>query len=337
MIAEESSNLARIGGSVRFWILVVVGAYFGLAVYWAIIGLNWSIALTSDQYIYHELSKGPWWWMIVYYGSEGISFTVGGVLRAVAGVLAFYSAFLFWIKKESVLSQIKGKVSTALLLEGCYFLSFIPAIVAAFSYYLTTENLYYFDHTPGSILLYVTGIPFLMMVIVIPPLLFKLRSKIKQVSPSQGIIKWSCLTSVSYLFVVFWLSYSMSWLGNMVPYSRSQGQYGLSFLLEPINLASFVLTVFGLFLIAILGLMFTLPAIRKRPIGLSLRRIGAIMTAFGGYFVFSIFYYYLTGEYAAHPNVWYEIIGPFHNPNLLWCVTFLFLGLALLTSRKSRE
>jgi hypothetical protein len=333
MIAKESSDLTHIRGSFRFWILVVVCAYFGLALYWAIIGVNWSIELISDHYVYQELSKGPWWWMILYYGSEGLSGTLGSVLRAVAGFFAFYSAVLFWRKKESALSLIRGKVGTALLLEGAYFLSFIPSTVAAFVYYLANENLYYFDHIPGLVFLCVVGVPCLMIITIIPPLLFKLRSKIIQGSSSQGIIKWSCLAGVAYLFLVFWFNYSMAWVANMIPFGRAQGQYGLSFLLEPINLAGFIATVFGLFLIAIFGLMSTLPAMKKLPIELSLRRIGTIMMAFGGYFIFNLLIYVLTGGYVAHPNVWYEVIGPPHNPNL-WCVTFLFLGLALLTSCK---
>ena len=100
--------------------------------YWAITGLNFSIGLISDHYVYHELSKGPWWWMILYYSSEGLSGTVGSVLRAVAGFFAFYSAVLFWRKEENALSLIRGEVSTALLLEGGYFLSFIPSTVASF-------------------------------------------------------------------------------------------------------------------------------------------------------------------------------------------------------------
>jgi hypothetical protein len=337
MIAEEPSDLTHYKGLFGFWILIVVAAYTGSALYWAVTGVEFSIGLTSNYYVYHELSKGPWWWMILYYCSEGLSISsVAGVLRAVAGLFAFYSAVVFWWKKDSALSLIRGKVSTALLLEGCYFLSFIPAVIAAFMYFSSNENLYYFDHTPGLILLYVTGVPCLMMVIIIPPLLFKLRSKIIQCSSSQDIIRLSCLTGISYLVVVFWFNYSMSWLGNMIPYTRSQGQYGLSYILEPTNLPSFILTVFGLFMTAIFGLVVTLPAVKKPPVRLSLRRIGAIMTAFGGYFIYILLYYYLTGNYAAHPNVWYEVIGPLHNPNL-WCITFFLLGLALLTSRKSRD
>jgi hypothetical protein len=337
MNTEKPYKVSNRLHSFRFWIVVVVAAYFALALYWAIAGLYWSTSLLSDQYVSHELSKGPFWWMILWYTSEGIFGTIGCILRAAAGLLALYAAVLFWSKKDSALPLIREKVRKALLLEGCYFLCFIPFTMAGFAYYLSNTNLYYFDHTPGSVLLYITGIPTLMVVVVIPPLLFKLRSHITKGSIKADIVKWSCLTGVAYIFVVFWLSYSMAAVGNMIPYDRSQGQYGLSFFLEPTHFVSFALTVFGLFIIALSGLIITLPAIRKLPSQLSLRRIGAVIAAFGGYFLFDILYFYLTGGYAAHPNVWYEIIGPPHNPNVLWCTTFLFLGLALLTSREPRE
>lgn len=337
MATQTSSDAPYIRRWLRFWIFIVVAAYFGLAIYWAYIGLTFSIGLTTDHYVYQLVSKGPWWWAILYYGSEGITDVAACVFRAIAGVFALYAAIIFLIKKENSFSLIREKVNTALLFEAIYFLSFIPAVIAAFAYNSTNQYLYYFDHTPGLILLYVTAIPCLAMVLVIPPLLLKLRKEIKQRSPREDIIKWSCLTGVAYLFVPFWLSYSMSWLANMVPYSRSQSQFGFTFLLKPINLTSFILTVFGLFLLATFALLSTLPAIKKKTANISLKRLGIITTAFGAYFVFSFFYYYLTGQYAAHPNVWYEVIGPLHNVNLLWCITYLFLGLALLTSRKSKD
>jgi len=336
MVAGESSDPARKIVSFRFWIFLVVCAYLALGVYWAYVGLGFSIGLISQNYVYQQVSKDPWWWVFLYYVSEGIFNQVAVVLRLIAGVFAFYSAFLLLWKKERALPLIKGKVGTALLLEGCFFLSFLPASIAAFAYNTTSQHLYYFDHTPGLILLSVTGIPCLLMAIIIPTFLFKLRSKIMQGSSSQDIIKYGCLTGISYLFVAFWFTYSMAWLGNMVPFSRALGQFGWSFLLEPVNLVCFILTVFGLFLVAMFGLVSTLPAIKRLPVKLSLRRIGATMAALGGYFLFILFYYYLTGQYAAHPNVWYEIVGPLHNLDLIWCITFLFLGLALLFSRESK-
>jgi len=328
--------LKKYADSLEFWIFVVVCAYFGYAIYFAVYGLTFSIGLTSDYYVYNLISKNPWWWAILYYGSEGVSGSVGLVLRAVGGFLALYSAFLFWRKKDSALPLIRGKVGTALLLEAGFYLALIPSVIAAFAYYSSTEYLYYFDHTPGLLLLYGTGIPCLAMVLVIPSLLLKLRATIMRSSPSQEIIKWSCLTGIAYLFVVFWFNYSMLWAAAMVPYPQSQIQYGLSFLLEPSNFVSFVITVFGLFAIAMFGLVFTLPAIKKQPIRLSLGRIGTVMMVFGGYFVFSTLYYYLTGGYEAHPSVWYEVISPLHNPNL-WCVALIFLGLAVLVRGKIKE
>jgi len=128
----------------------------------------------------------------------------------------------------------------------------------------------------------------------------------------------------------------MLWAAVMVPYPHLQVQYGPSFLLEPSNLVSFVITVFGLFAIALSGLLFTLPAIRKQPTKLNLGGIGAVTAAFGGYFIFNTITYYLTGGYEAHPSVWYEVIGPLHNPNL-WCLALVFLGLAVLVRSKIKE
>jgi hypothetical protein len=328
--------LEKYAGSLRFWIFVVACAYFAYAIYFAVHGLTFSIGLTSDYYVYNLISKNPWWWAILYYGSEGISGSVGLILRAIGGFFALYSAFLFWRKKDSALPLIRHKAGTALLLEAGFYLALIPSVIAAFAYYASVEYLYYFDHTPGLLLLYGTGIPCLAIVLVIPPLLLKLRATIKRSASSQEIMKWICLTGIAYLFVVFWFNYSMLWAGGMVPYPNSQVQYGLSFLLEPANLASFAVTVFGLLLIATLGLVFTLPAIRKQPIKLNLGRIGAVIAAFGSYFIFTTAIYSLTGGYEAHPSVWYEVIGPLHNPNL-WCIALVFLGLAVLTRGKIKE
>jgi hypothetical protein len=328
--------LEKYAGSLEFWIFVLVCVYLGYALYFAVYGLNFSIATASSAYVYNMVSQNPWWWAVLYYGSEGVSGTVGLILHAIGGFFALHAAYLFWRKKDAALPQIKRKAGTAILLEAGFYLSLIPSVIAAFAYYASTEYLYYFDHTPGLLLLYGTGIPCLAMVLVIPPLLLKLRSIIRRNLPSSEIIKWSCLTGVAYLFVVFWFNYSMLWAGSMVPYPKAQIQYGMSFLLEPANFASFAITVFGLLAIAAFGLLFALPAIKKHPIKLNLGGISAVIVALGGYFIFNTITYYLTGSYEAHPSVWYEVIGPLHNPNL-WCIAFVFLGLAALARSKVRS
>lgn len=328
--------LEKYARSLSFWILVVVSVYFAYAVYFAIYGLNFDISLISDHYVYNMLSKDPWWWMVLYYGTEGVTGLVAVTLRAFAGLFALYGAFLFWRKKEVAMPAIRKSVRTTLLLEAGFFLFLIPSIIAAFAYNSTSQYLFYFDHTPGLLLLFGTAIPCLAIVLVVPPLLLKLRSAIKRESPKEDIIKWSCLTGVAYLFVVFWFDYAMLWASNMVPYPRSGQQYGLSFLLEPANFVSFAVTVFGLLALATTALVSTLPAIKKQTTSINLTRVGIVLTAFGGYFLFNLLYFYLTGGYEAHPSVWYEVIGPNHNPNL-WGVAFIFLGLPVLIYSKIKK
>jgi hypothetical protein len=328
--------LEKYAGSLRFWILVVALTYFAYSLYFAASGMRDSIGMISNQYIYTSLSKNSWWWMVLFYGSEGVSGSVAIISRAIAGVFAVYAAFLFWRKKDNTMPTIRKNASTALLLETVFFLALIPSIIAAIAYNLTSENLFYFGHTPGILLLYGTAIPCLAIVLVVPPLLLKLRAAIKHEASNQEIIKWACLTGVGYLFVVFWFTYFMLWAGVTVPYTRVYEQYGLTFVLQPANLLSFSLTVFGLLALAIAALITTLPAIKKQVTQPNLTRIGVILVAFGGYFIFNLFYYYLTGGYPAHPSVWYEVIGPLHNPNL-WTIALVFLGVPVLIYSKLRK
>jgi hypothetical protein len=329
-------RLEKYASSLRFWILVVVSAYFAYALYFAVFGLQFSIGLISDHYVYNLVSKNPWWWFALYYGSEGIFDSVACVLRVVAGVFAFYAAFLFWRKKDNAIPTIRKPVSMALLLEAGFFLSLIPSIIAAFAYNSTSESLYYFDHTPGLLLLYGTAIPLLAIVLVVPPLLLKLRATIKSESQKEKIVKWSWLTGVAYLFVVFWFNYSMLWADTMIAYPVPQMQYGINFLLEPANFASFVLSVFGLLAIALIALVSALPAMKKQPTKLNLAWMGIVLTALGSFFLFSVLYYYATGGYAAHPSVWYEVIGPLHNPNL-WALAFIFLGPSIIAYSRTKK
>jgi hypothetical protein len=319
--------------SLRFWVLVVVAVYFVYAVYYAASGMRDSIGMLSNEYIYGSLSQNSWWWMFLFYSSEGVSGSISIISRAIAGVFAFYAAFLFWRKKEGTMPKIRKSASSALLFEAIFFLALIPSIIAAIAYNLTEENLFYFGHTPEMLLVYGTVLPILAIVLVVPPLLLKLRATIKHNAPQEEIVKWASLTAVAYMFVVFWFSYCMFWMGETVPYPNVYPQWGLNFVLKPANLLSFGLTVFGLFALSTIALRTTLPAIKKQTIHLNLARIGSIMVVFGSYFIFNVFYYYLTGGYQANPSVWYEVIGPLHNPNL-WTIALTFLGIAMLIYSK---
>ncbi len=328
--------LQKYACSIRFWILIAVAIYFGYALYFAIYGLQFGLGFISDHYVYGLVTKDPWWWIVLYYGSEGMGGSVSIVLRAFAGGFAVYAAFLYWRKKDVAMPAIRKNAARALLLEAGFFLALIPSVIAAFAYNLTNQYLFYFDHTPGLLLLYGTAIPCLAIVLVVPPLLLKLRSRIKNEAANEEIVRWSCLSGVAYLFVVFWFNYSMLWACVTVPYPRTYQEYGFNFIFQPTNFLSFALTVFGLFALASTMALTLFPAIKKQVARVKLTWVGVIMVAFGSYFVFNTLYYFLTGTYSAHPSVWYEVIGPLHNPNL-WAIAFVFLGFPLIACGKRKN
>jgi hypothetical protein len=324
-------------GSYKFWIFVVTLCYFAYAIYFLIYGLTFTVGLIFDQYVYNLVSKNPWWWRILYYGSEGLFGSIAGFIRVFAGCFATYSAYLFWRNGELAFPLIKGAVTKALLLEAAHFVSLGLSVVGSFVYYFSDEPLYYFDGTPALVYLLVAGVPLLAMILVVTPSLLNLRKKINLKAGDREITKWACITGVVYLFVVFWFNYSMSWAGVLVPYTtKAAQQFGLEFLLLPFNFISFVVTVFGLLLLAIFGLKITLPAIQKKPTQLNLQHISVLVTALGSYFLFNVILYYFTGGYAANPSVWYEVIGPLHNP-YFWCLSFTFLGIVMMLQFKTKK
>lgn len=323
-------------GSIRFWILIVVSVYLGYALYFAVYGLNFSVDLATNQYVWGLVSKNSWWWQVLYYGSEGVAGSVAIVLRAFAGAFAFYAAFKYWRSGNAAMPTVRKNAARALALEAGFFLALIPSIIAAFAYNSTSEYLFYFDHTPEKILLYGTAIPCLVIVLTVPPLLLKLRAAVKNQAPTPQLAKWTALTGLGYLFVVFWFNYSMLWAASMVPYPRASQQFGWAFLLEPTNFVDFAVTFFGLLALALDALKTALPAIKGNLAKLNLTWVGAVLVAFGSYFLFNTLYYYLTGSYQAHPSVWYEVIGPLHNPNL-WALAFIAIGIPLIVQSRTKK
>jgi hypothetical protein len=324
----------KYASSIRFWILVTVSVYLAYALYYAIYGIQFSIQLAHDQYVYNLISKNPLWWQIAYYSSEAGAGGFAITIRAVAAIFAFHAAFLFWRKKDAAMPQVRKSACRALVLEAAFFLALIPSVVAALGYnFAHDSSFFYFEHTPELILLYGTALPCLAIVLIVPPLLLKLRAKIKSEAPNEEVFKWTSLTGAAYILVVFWFNYSMLWAAGMVSYPKVYEESGWSFLLQPTNLLSFSVTVFGLLALGVAALVTALPAIKKQPSKVNLTYVGAVMVAFGSYFLFNTLFYFLTGGYVAHPSVWYEVIGPLHNPNL-WALALIVLGVPLIIKNR---
>lgn len=314
------------------WIFVVVLAYFTAALCWIFQSFMWGYEITSNFSFYASLLKEPWW-VVLFYSSE-----LGGVvctsLRFIAGIFALYSIILFLRDGKTFTPRVKKNVCRALAFEAGYYLALTPSVILGFVHPLFAEKLWYFNSTPGIPVLLVSGVACLFMVIVIPQALLRLRRRIVNDFPREEIVKWICITGVSYLFVVFWFNYSLSWIATTVPWTE-RAQPGISILFEPMSLVSFAATIIGLLLIALWAFFFTLLAIKKLNAGISLKRIGAVVTAFGSYFILVSALYLVAGGFAGRPTVWHEMVVP-HNPDL-WCVTFLLLGFRLMLIRSERE
>lgn len=313
------------------WVFVVVLAYFVASLYWVFQSFNWGYEIASKYSSYASLLKEPWW-IALFYSSE-----LGGVLctslRFIAGVFALYSAILFFKEGKSLTPDVEKNVCRVLAFESGYYLALIPSVILGFVHPWFAEELWYFNSTPAMPVFLVSGVACLFMVAVIPQALLRLRLRIAKDSPREEIVKWVCITGVAYLFVVFWLNYSLSWIATTVPWSE-RAQPGISILFEPISLVSFAATIIGLFLIALCALIFTLPAIRHSSFNVSPKRIGGVMIAFGSYFVLVFALYMVAGGYAGRPTVWHEMVVP-HNPDL-WCVAFLILGARLILNKSKQ-
>jgi hypothetical protein len=303
-------------------ILIAVSAYFTLALYDVFVSYNFASNLIGNFATYSGLMKMPWW-IATFYSSE-LGGGVASILRFAASIIAIYCAFLYWRKKDAAIPQIRSKVAAALALEAGYFLLFIPSAWLGFVFPSTGGNVWYFDVTPVPEVFFVAGVACLAMVLAIPPVLFKLRSLVVHNAAKADLLRWSSIAAVAYLFVVFWFNSTMQWTGMIAT-------WGAGIVLEPMNMAGFISSVFGLFLIAVLALAVAYPAIKKQPSPLNPKRLGAVSVTFGGYFLFAIIVYFAAGGYAANRSAWYEMIVP-HNP-YLWCLIFLVTGIPLLLTR----
>jgi hypothetical protein len=317
---------------VKVAIIIPVCAFFAWNSYYLAIYLRAANQLISESSFFVGQTQVGWW-TTLFYATELIPI-MGTASRWIASLLALYSAALIYRKSGGALPKIKGKVSTALLLEGFNYLTYIPVLISGFAFAFFGESLWYYGRTPVLSVVLLNGVVSLALILVLPPLLFKLRSKIAHNTPSEELLKWGSITAISYLFV-FWFAYSNAWFASFVPWAE-RAQPGFEILRNPIDLISFVATFFGLLLVAIYGLATALPLIKKtgkpKP-----TRIGITMISFGAYFAIMTILYFGIGGYHAHPTTWMEILSPVHNPDS-WCLSFLISGALLIPSlNKSPE
>jgi hypothetical protein len=327
----ERQKLTILSSTVfRATLLAVVLSYFAVGCYWMQVTYRWSLSIVEELAMYQRIIKEPWW-LILFYSSE-LGGSVGIVFRFIASIFALYSAIIFLKEGEKALPKIKSKAAAAILFEGLYYMTYIPTVILGFAYTIAaSQKLWYFEPTPPWIITFmIAGVSCLMMVAVVMPCLLKLRATIAK-GNAKEVAKWGSITGLSYLFVTFWLNYSIAWAMTLV-YWPERAQPGIEIIYRPHNTISFTITVIGLLLISLAGLKTLMPAIKGRIQEVNLRRLGAIMLAVGAYFIIQLLIYYSIGGYYSEPTTWMELSSPFHNPDF-WCLSFILPGLYLTAKR----
>lgn len=278
----------------------------------AIVAVSW-FAFTFFEFVSGIIhaSNRPWYIMVTdTLGSVGLGF------RALGGFVAVITIVLFFFVKRMGKAEALMSFRWILLFEsGYYAISFIPAA-------LWGVGSSPFSNLHGELLgnLVVNFIPCMVAGILIPVVLVKLFFELSSDKPISMGIKWGLIAGVVYVFV-FWLNYMGNWV-------FTEMYYGVAYVTLPANLFSFLLTTVGLLVLAFYAAYFAHASIgvdswRK----LNLRKIGAIVTAFGLYFDVIYLLWIFVGSVGGWSSWYAWFLG--HNVDL-WLLTLPLAGLPLL-------
>ena len=239
--------------------------------------------------------------------------TVGLGFRSAGGFMAVVAILFYLVKRGLSAPEATMSLRWVVIFEAIYFLCFIPSAIWGLATVI-----------PGysrELLIVSTGLPCLVETMVIPVVLAKVFFELSPKKSERGVIKWAWISGTAYLFV-FWFNYTMQWIAALI-------DKGVSFVvLYPINAFGFVLTAVGLLLLTLFAAFsFRRTLGKENLIGLDLKRIGVIVTAFGLYFDLTFLLWILFGSVGGY-NMWHTFFV-YHNVDL-WCLTLPLAGLSLL-------
>jgi hypothetical protein len=296
----------------KIGLLIVSIAYF-LFTFHAMFTLSWIGEWTG-------LSGLASFWIFI----TDVSTAFGLVFRLIASFIAV-AAIIFYFAKKGLSAPTAFKVlKWILVLEAIYW---VPLILSGLMGVLPVELAGFGTGGEGLhfslVLLITTGIPCLVSSIAIPIALFKLASNLNPNKPAKNAIKWGLIAGTVYIFV-FWLSNAGMWITTLL----SKGTEYVS--AYPENLLSFILTIYGLPVLAIFTAYFMGKSMGTEALEkLELRTMGAIITALGLYFLWN----YLTWIFFGGWSEWYSwFLG--HNLDL-WMLSLPLVGLPLLFKRQA--
>lgn len=189
--------------------LTTVGSYFAYVLYWFVKTIPWIVDISLRPEYYNPATGLRFTdslsvslaYLMEYSGFFGL------MIRVVGASYALLSAFLILKNEKDSFPIIQDKISKALLLEGSYYLFFIPAIIFM---------LLNFSALP-SISNFLLSIVFSTQILLITPILIKLATTVKNYEPSVDKPSLIRLAGLSYMnFVIaLWVTYMLKWIEMM--------------------------------------------------------------------------------------------------------------------------
>ena len=253
-----------------------------------------------------------------------MSSLIGLVIRFI-GSLTATSAICYYFINKGLSANITYKVlKIVLIAEALYWFTFITSGIWGFTPIFDSILGASFNIMSVSFILS-TGIPCLFEAIVLPFALIKIVTYLSSNKSERGIIKWGLIAGTGYIFV-WWLNNTGLWINAII---IKGSQYLTNY---PINMISFISTIFGLLLLGIIAIIFSKKSIGTEQIELlNFKIVGSIIIFTGLYFLWN----YLAGiVYGSELwSVWYAwFLG--HNLDL-WALSLPLLGIAILFKKQA--
>jgi len=266
------------------------------------------------------LSASASFWILI----TDLSSAIGLVFRFVGSLIAVVAVGYYFVKKGLSTQTTYKVLKLVFIAEAIYWFTFItsgiwgitPVIDALFG---APFGIF------GIIFVISTGIPCLFEAIALPIVLFKVVLNLSPTKPQKEAIKWGLISGTCYIFV-WWLNNAGVWIYTAI---LKGTQYLTAY---PVNVISFVSTVFGLLALGIFTAYFSKKSIGTEKLeSLKLKTVGAIIMVVGLYFLWN----YLTGIIFG-AELWSDWYAWFLGHNLdLWALSLPLLGMSLLFKGRS--
>ncbi|MFX0201044.1 MAG: hypothetical protein ACFFCW_33415 [Candidatus Hodarchaeota archaeon] len=261
---------------VRTFALIIVCSYFAYALYWFAKTIPWVVGISLRPEYYSPASGlrfTDFYSVSLAYLMEYSGF-FGLMVRVVGASYALLSAFLILTNEDSFPS-IQDKISKALLLEGFYYLSFIPAII------FMLLNLTALPTISNFLL----SAQFSTQILLITPLLLKLATIVENYEAGvdlPSLIRWSGLSYMNFV-IALWVTYMLKWKEMMAvdPYLFS----ALS-----VRILGFLNTVIVQSLVVIFAVVGVLLILRKRGLNKATRWFGLSTIFLSLHIIFYVIY-----------------------------------------------